>query len=100
MLAWLLVVGAAVIPILWLAARVMRPIAQLLRALAGTVASYREGDFSLSLVAGRDDELGELMTAHNELAPALRAPPPHLGPPDLLLGTALRTSTLALVLLD
>src|ERR1700722_3112736 len=66
--AWLLVVGVAALPILGLAARVMRPISQMLRALAGTVASYREGDFSLSLVADRDDELGELMTAHNELA--------------------------------
>ena len=39
--------------VLWLAARLMRPIRQMLRALSGTVASYREGDFSLSLVAER-----------------------------------------------
>ena len=60
-LAWVVIVAAMLLPVVWLAARVMRPIAQLLRALAGTVASYREGDFSLSLVADRDDELGELM---------------------------------------
>ncbi len=76
--AWLLIIAAALFPVMWLASRVMRPIAQLLRALSGTVVSYREGDFSLSLVADRDDELGELMTAHNELAggaaPAARAP--------------------------
>ncbi len=99
-LAWLLVVGAAVIPILWLAARVMRPIAQLLRALAGTVASYREGDFSLSLVADRDDELGELMTAHNELAAALRAQRAHLVQRELLLDTVMQNSPVALVLVD
>jgi nitrogen fixation/metabolism regulation signal transduction histidine kinase len=99
-LAWLLVVGAAAMPILWLAARVMRPIAQMLRALAGTVASYREGDFSLSLVADRDDELGELMTAHNELAAALRAQRAHLVQRELLLDTVMQNSPVALVLVD
>jgi two-component system nitrogen regulation sensor histidine kinase NtrY len=99
-LAWLLVVAAAVVPIVWLAARVMRPIGQLLRALASTVASYREGDFSLSLVADRDDELGELMTAHNELAAALRAQRAHLVQRELLLDTVMQNSPVALVLVD
>ena len=100
LLAWSLVVAAAVIPILWLAARVMRPIGQMLRALAGTVASYREGDFSLSLVADRDDELGELMTAHNELSAALRAQRAHLVQRELLLDTVMQNSPVALVLVD
>jgi two-component system nitrogen regulation sensor histidine kinase NtrY len=99
-LGWLLVVGAAVFPIVWLAARVMRPIAQMLRALAGTVASYREGDFSLSLVADRNDELGELMTAHNELAAALRTQRAHLVQRELLLDTVMQNSPVALVLVD
>jgi nitrogen fixation/metabolism regulation signal transduction histidine kinase len=99
-LAWLLVIGAAAIPTLWLATRVMRPIAQMLRALAGTVASYREGDFSLSLVADRNDELGELMTAHNELAAALRAQRAHLVQRELLLDTVMQNSPVALVLVD
>jgi two-component system nitrogen regulation sensor histidine kinase NtrY len=99
-LAWLLVVAAAAVPIVWLAARVMRPIGQLLRALASTVASYREGDFSLSLVADRDDELGELMTAHNELAAALRAQRAHLVQRELLLDTVMQNSPVALVLVD
>jgi two-component system nitrogen regulation sensor histidine kinase NtrY len=72
----------------------------LLRALAGTVASYREGDFSLSLVADRDDELGELMTAHNELAAALRAQRAHLVQRELLLDTVMQNSPVALVLVD
>jgi two-component system, NtrC family, nitrogen regulation sensor histidine kinase NtrY len=100
LLAWSLVVAAAVIPILWLAARVMRPMGQMLRALAGTVASYREGDFSLSLVADRKDELGELMTAHNELAAALRAQRAHLVQRELLLDTVMQNSPVALVLVD
>jgi nitrogen fixation/metabolism regulation signal transduction histidine kinase len=100
LLAWLLVVGAAVLPVLWLAARVMRPIGQMLRALAGTVASYREGDFSLSLVVDRDDELGELMTAHNELSAALRTQRAHLVQRELLLDTVMQNSPVALVLVD
>jgi nitrogen fixation/metabolism regulation signal transduction histidine kinase len=83
-----------------LAARVMRPIAQMLRALAGTVASYREGDFSLSLVADRNDELGELMMAHNELSAALREQRAHLVQRELLLDTVMQNSPVALVLVD
>jgi two-component system nitrogen regulation sensor histidine kinase NtrY len=100
LLSWLAVVGAALVPLLWLATRIMRPIQQLLRALANTVASYREGDFSLSLVADRDDELGELMTAHNDLAAALRQQRAHLVQRELLLDTVMQNSPVALVLVD
>jgi len=64
------------------------------------VASYREGDFSLSLVADRDDELGELMTAHNELSAALRTQRAHLVQRELLLDTVMQNSPVALVLVD
>jgi two-component system nitrogen regulation sensor histidine kinase NtrY len=100
LLSWLIIVGAALLPLLWLAARIMRPIEQLLRALANTVASYREGDFSLSMVADRDDELGELMTAHNDLASALRQQRAHLVQRELLLDTVMQNSPVALVLVD
>ncbi len=99
-LGWLLIVAAALLPVLWLSSRIMRPIQQMLRALSGTVASYREGDFSLSLVADRDDELGELMTAHNELAEALREQRAHLVQRELLLDTVMQNSPVALVLVD
>jgi two-component system, NtrC family, nitrogen regulation sensor histidine kinase NtrY len=100
LLSWLLIVGAALAPIMWMASRIMRPIQQMLRALSGTVASYREGDFSLSLIADRDDELGELMTAHNELAAALRQQRAHLVQRELLLDTVMQNSPVALVLVD
>ena len=92
LLSWLLVVGMTLLPLLWLASFVMSPVQQMLRALSGTVASYREGDFSLSLVADRDDELGELMMAHNELASALRAQRAHLVQRELLLDTVMQNS--------
>jgi two-component system, NtrC family, nitrogen regulation sensor histidine kinase NtrY len=99
-LGWWVVAGAALLPTAWLASRVMRPIVQMLRALTGTVASYREGDFSLSLVADRNDELGELMTAHNELSAALRVQRAHLVQRELLLDTVMQNSPVALVLVD
>jgi two-component system, NtrC family, nitrogen regulation sensor histidine kinase NtrY len=98
--SWLLILAISLLPLLWLSSRVMRPIQQMLRALSGTVASYREGDFSLSLVADRDDELGELMTAHNELAAALREQRAHLVQRELLLDTVMQNSPVALVLVD
>jgi len=97
---WLLILALSLVPVLWLSSRIMRPIQQMLRALSGTVASYREGDFSLSLVADRDDELGELMTAHNELAEALREQRAHLVQRELLLDTVMQNSPVALVLVD
>jgi two-component system, NtrC family, nitrogen regulation sensor histidine kinase NtrY len=97
---WLIAACLLLLPSLWLAARFMRPVKQLLRALSGTVASYKEGDFSLSLVADRDDELGELMTAHNDLAGALRAQRAHLVQRELLLDTVMQNSPVALILVD
>jgi two-component system, NtrC family, nitrogen regulation sensor histidine kinase NtrY len=97
---WLIAVCLLLLPSLWLAARFMRPIKQLLRALSGTVASYKEGDFSISLVADRDDELGELMTAHNDLAAALRTQRAHLVQRELLLDTVMQNSPVALLLVD
>ena len=99
-LAWSVVVACAVLPVLWLAARVMHPIGQMLRALSSTVASYKEGDFSLSLAVRRRDELGELMLAHNELATALRTQRAHLVQRELLLDTVMQNSPVALVLVD
>ena len=100
LLGWFVIVGIALLPVLWLSSWIMRPIQQMLRALSGTVASYREGDFSLSLVVDRDDELGELMTAHNELADALRQQRAHLVQRELLLDTVMQNSPVALVLVD
>jgi nitrogen fixation/metabolism regulation signal transduction histidine kinase len=99
-LSCLILIAVTLLPLTWLASRVMRPIQQMLRALSGTVASYREGDFSLSLVADRNDELGELMTAHNELAAALREQRAHLVQRELLLDTVMQNSPVALVLVD
>jgi two-component system, NtrC family, nitrogen regulation sensor histidine kinase NtrY len=95
-----LIAAAGLAPALWLARRVMRPVRRLLRALSGAVTSYRDGDFSLSLVVDRDDEFGQLLIAHNELGRALREQRSHLVQRELLLETVTQNSPVVLVLVD
>lgn len=97
-LAAALALGA--LPALWLARSGIAPLQRLLRALGGAVASYRDGDFSLSLVVDRSDELGELVRAHNALGAALREQRQHLVQRELLLDTVMQNSPVALVLVD
>ncbi|HET7922858.1 MAG TPA: ATP-binding protein [Gammaproteobacteria bacterium] len=84
----------------WIAHMNMQPVRRLLRALSGSVASYRDGDFSLSLALQRRDELGELVTAHNELGQALREQRQHLVQRELLLDTVMQHTPTALILAD
>lgn len=101
--AWLgalIAVALLLIPLLWIAHVTMQPVRRLLRALAGSVASYRDGDFSLSLALRRRDELGELVGAHNALGHALREQRQHLVQRELLLDTVMQHTPTALVLTD
>src|SRR5580698_6710908 len=93
-----LIVG--ILPLAWLARRATGPIRTLLRALAGMVASYRDGDFSFSLRLNRSDELGELVRMHNELGTALREQRQQLAQRELLLETVTQQSPVALLLVD
>ncbi|MGH8214824.1 MAG: sensor histidine kinase [Rhodanobacteraceae bacterium] len=88
------------VPFAWAAHAAMQPVRRLLRALSGSVASYRDGDFSISLRTRRRDELGELIEAHNELGHALRAQRQDLVQRELLLDTVVQHSPTALVLTD
>jgi nitrogen fixation/metabolism regulation signal transduction histidine kinase len=85
---------------LWLASVVMSPVSRLLRALEGAVASYRDGDFSISLAVDRRDELGELIRMHNALGNTLREQRQHLVQRELLLDTVVQNTPVALVLTD
>lgn len=96
----LLAVVAAILPVLWTARRATSPVRRLLRALTGAVASYRDGDYSLSLVVDRSDDLGDLVRAHNELGDALREQRQHLVQRELLLDTVTQHSPVAIVLTD
>ena len=78
----------------------MAPMLSLFRALSGAVASFRDRDFSFGIVRLANDELGDLVTAHNELAQALRAERQHLFQRELLLDTVIQNTPVALLLVD
>src|SRR3546814_3336279 len=52
--------------------RVFAPARSLFRALAGSVASYRDGDFSSGVSWQGRGELRELVESHNQLGRVLR----------------------------
>ncbi|HKT27572.1 sensor histidine kinase [Dyella sp.] len=84
----------------WFAHMVMVPVKRLLRALEGAVASYRDGDFSISLALNRHDELGDLVRVHNDLGQTLREQRQNLAQRELLLDTVVQNTPVALVLTD
>ncbi|MBN8728224.1 MAG: HAMP domain-containing protein [Xanthomonadales bacterium] len=98
--------GAAVavlvlaLPALVFAHRMAHPVAALIRALAGSVTAFRDGDFSFSIATPRRDEVGELVAAHNELGRVLREQRQHLFQRELLLDTVVQNTPTALVLVD
>jgi two-component system nitrogen regulation sensor histidine kinase NtrY len=97
----LIVLIAVAVPLmLWLARKAVAPLNRFLRAMHGAIASYRDGEFSLSLPVGRRDLLGDLLEAHNELGRALREQRLHLVQRELLLDTMTQNSPVAMVLVD
>ena len=94
------IAGLACLAVHWVAKRATQPLLRLLRAVTGTVASYRDGDYSLSLVVDRDDEIGDLLKAHNELGEALREQRSALVEREMLLDTVTQNSPVALILVD
>ena len=88
------------LPLWWLAARILAPLLLLLRALETSVASFRDGEFSVGIALRRRDELGALIEAHNALGDALRRQRQHLVQRELLLDTVVQHTPLALLLVD
>jgi nitrogen fixation/metabolism regulation signal transduction histidine kinase len=80
--------------------RAFAPMHSLFRALAGTVASYRDGDFGFGLSWDGTDELGELVAAHNRLGDTLREQRLALVQRELLLDTMVQHTPVAMLLVD
>ena len=78
----------------------LSPMAAMFRALAGTVTSYRDGDYAFSLAWQRRDELGELVDAHNALGDTLRGQREALVHRELLLDTMVQNTPVAMLLVD
>jgi len=72
----------------------------LFRALTGTVTSYRDGDFSFSLHWPQNDELSDLVAAHNELGEVLRQQRLNLVQRELLLDTTVQNTPVAMLLVS
>ena len=101
--AWAAVGSATVIAaptLVWSLSRAFAPAHALFRALAGTVASYRDGDYGFSLAWHGRGALGELVAAHNELGETLRAQRLSLVQRELLLDTMVQNTPVAMLLVD
>jgi signal transduction histidine kinase len=99
-----LVVGIcllAVIPIAVITIRAqLEHLLSLFRALTGTVTSYKDGDFSFSLHWPQNDELSDLVAAHNELGQVLREQRLGLVQRELLLDTMVQNTPVAMLLVS
>ncbi|WP_460813068.1 sensor histidine kinase [Luteimonas pelagia] len=80
--------------------RALAPMHSLFRSLAGTVGSYRDGDFGFGLAWDSHDALGELVNAHNRLGDALREQRLALVQRELLLDTMVQNTPVAMMLVD
>ena len=76
------------------------PMNSLFRALAGSVASYRDSDFSFGLSWHGGGALGELVASHNALGAALREQRLALVQRELLLDTMVQNTPVAMLLVD
>jgi two-component system, NtrC family, nitrogen regulation sensor histidine kinase NtrY len=85
---------------IFLVQRELKPLLEILRALGGTVISYRDGDYSFGLHWDRNDELGDLVDAHNALGDVLRDQRVSLIQRELLLDTMVQNTPVAMLLVD
>jgi len=76
----------------------LQPVLSLFRALEGTVDSYRDGDFSCSLHWPHNDELRDLIAAHNNLGNVLREQRLGLAQRELLLDSMVQNTPVAMLL--
>ena len=96
-LAAALLVGGVAALAIW---RTFVPLRALFRALAGTVAGYRDGDFNFGVTWDRYGDLIELVDAHNALGQALREQRVALVQRELLLDTMVQNTPVGMLLLD
>jgi two-component system, NtrC family, nitrogen regulation sensor histidine kinase NtrY len=80
--------------------RRLAPVLAMFRALEGTVTSYRDGDFAFSLAWNPNDEVGDLVSAHNALGDTLRDQRLALVQRELLLDTMVQNTPVAMLLTD
>ena len=99
---WALAIVVAVLAplLIYQVMRAFAPMNSLFRALAGSVASYRDGDYSISFNWPGKGDLGELVASHNRLGDALREQRLSLVQRELLLDTMVQNTPVAMMLVD
>ncbi|QDH71662.1 PAS domain-containing protein [Lysobacter alkalisoli] len=85
---------------IWRIRRWHAPVRALLRALAGAVTAYRDGDYSFGIRWAGRGELADLVDAHNRLGDALREQRNALVQRELLLDTMVHNTPVAMILVD
>lgn len=90
---------ACVVPMAVITIRAqLQPMLSMFRALEGTVASYKDGDFSFGLHWAHNDEMADLVAAHNALGAVLREQRLALVQRELLLDTMVQNTPVAMLL--
>ena len=82
----------------WSLHRALAPLRALFRALAGSVNTYRDGEFNFGVHWHSHDELGELVQSHGELGQVLRQQRQELVQRELLLDTMVQNTPVAMLL--
>lgn len=90
---------AAYLSGLVLALQLLQKPQQLFQTLAGTVVSYQDQDYSFGIHWPYQDELSELVQAHNQLGQTLRAQRQDLIQRELLLDTMLQNTPVAMLVI-
>ena len=95
-----LVLSALVIlPLLvWTIRDALSPLNSLFRALAGSVNTYRDGEYNFGIHWQSNDDLGELVKAHSDLGEVLREQRQSLVQRELLLDTMVQNTPVAMLL--
>ncbi len=98
---WVVAVSSTVILLTlawWSLRRALAPLNSLFRALAGSINTYRDGEFNFGVHWRSHDEVGELVQAHALLGEVLRQQRQDLAQRELLLDTMVQNTPVAMLL--
>ncbi len=94
-----LLAALALVPLAaWIVRRALRPLNSLFRALAGSVNTYRDGEYNFGIHWRGEDDLAGLVRAHAELGEVLREQRQGLVQRELLLDTMVQNTPVAMLL--
>ncbi|HKY31630.1 MAG TPA: ATP-binding protein [Candidatus Polarisedimenticolia bacterium] len=83
---------------LLLVGRALVPVRRALASLDDGIKSFKDKDFSLRLAAGKQDEIGALLSLYNDIGDSLREQRAAIRQREVMLQTVLQATPMALVL--